>query len=92
MLHGGATCCLRENEMAILKRTEQAMMRAMNGVRVIEKRSSEELMDLLGLEATLDRPAKANRVRWYGHILRRNGDDVLRRAFDFEVVGRKGRE
>ena len=29
-------------------------------------------------------------VRWYGHVLRRDSGDVLRRAFDFEVVGRRG--
>ena len=39
---------LRENEMAILK-TEKAMMRAMCGVKIIEKRS-QELMSLLGLK------------------------------------------
>ena len=46
--------CLRENEMAILKRTEKTMIRAMCGVKSIEKRSSLDLMDLLGLEETLD--------------------------------------
>ena len=29
MLYGSKTWCLRENEMAILRRTEKAMMRAM---------------------------------------------------------------
>ena len=40
--------------MAILKRTEKTMIRAMCGVKSIEKRSSLDLMDLLGLEETLD--------------------------------------
>ena len=31
------------------------------------------------------------KLRWYGHILRRNNGDVLRRALDFEVVKRSGR-
>ena len=35
--------CLKENEMAIL-RTEKAMMRAMCGVKIIEKRKSQELI------------------------------------------------
>ena len=30
-------------------------------------------------------------MRWYGHVLRRNNGDVLRRALDFEVAGRRGR-
>ena len=32
MLYGSEKWCLRENEMAILRRTEKAMMRAMCGV------------------------------------------------------------
>ena len=30
-------------------------------------------------------------MRWYGHLLRRDNNDVLRRALDFEVAGRRGR-
>ena len=32
MLYGSETWCLRENEMAILRSTEKAMMRSMRGV------------------------------------------------------------
>ena len=63
MLNGSETWCLRENEMAILRRTEKAMMRAMCGVKLIEKRRSQELMSLLGLKNTLDGLARASGVR-----------------------------
>ena len=76
--------------MEILRRTEKVMMRAMCEVKVIEKRS-QEVMSLLGLKDTLDGLAKASGVRWYGHVLRRDNDDILRRALDFEVTGRRGR-
>ena len=89
MLYGSETWCLRENEMAILRRTEKAMMRARCGVKMIEKRRSQELMSLLGLKDTLDGLARATGVRWYGHVLRRDNDDVVRRALDFEVAGRR---
>ena len=62
MLYGSETWCLRENEMAIL-RTEKAMMRTMCGIKMIEKRWSQELMSLLGLTDTLDGLAKASGVR-----------------------------
>ena len=45
-------------------------------------------MDLLGFEETT-RIARASSVRWYGRILRRNGNNVLRKALDFEVIGRR---
>ena len=43
-------------------------------------------MDLLGLEETLDKPPKRHRVRGYGHVLKRDNNDVLKRALDFKVV------
>ena len=47
-------------------------------------------MSLLGLKDTLDGLARVSGVRWYGHVLRRDNGDVLRRALDFEVVERRG--
>ena len=78
--------------MAILRRTEKAMMRAMRGVQITEKRRSQELMSLLGLKNILDGLARASGVRWYGHVLIKENSDVLRRALDFEVAGRRGPE
>ena len=39
----------------------------------MDKKTSEELMDMLGLNETLNKLAKTNGVRWYG-----DDDDVLR--------------
>ena len=58
MLYGSETWCLRENEMAILRRTERAM----------EKRRTEDLTEMLGMKETAVQMAKANEVRWYGHV------------------------
>ena len=63
MLYGSETWCLRENDMAILRRTEKAIMRAMCGVKLIEKRRSQELMSFLGLKDSLDGLAGASGVR-----------------------------
>ena len=98
MLYGSKTWCQKKDEMAILRRNEKAMMRAMCGVKIIKKCKSQELISLLGLKDTLDGLARVSGVRWYGHVLRRdNGNvlrrdngNVLRRALDFEVVGRRG--
>ena len=77
-----------ENKTTILKRTVKAMIRPMCGVILIEKRSSQELMELFSLEETLNRLAKVNGIRWYEQVLRRDSDDVLRRTLNFEVIGR----
>ena len=90
MLYESKTWCPRRNEMAILRRTEKAMMKAMYGVKIIEKRRSQELMRLLGLKDTLNGLARASEVRWYGHVMIRNNGDVLSKALDFEMAERKG--
>ena len=61
MLYGKEAWCLRENEMAILRRTVKAVMRAMCGVNLIEK-SSQELVNLLGLKDALDALARSSGV------------------------------
>ena len=43
--------CLKENENAILKRVERAMMRAMCGQKIIDKKTEEQL-NMLGLKQT----------------------------------------
>ena len=87
MLYGSETWCLRENEIAILRRTERAMC----GAKLMEKKRTEDLMEMLGLKETVVQMAKANGVRWYGHVLRRDDGHVLRKALEFEVKGKRKR-
>ena len=70
MLYGGKTWCLRENKVAILRRAERSMVRVVCGVKLVDKRNTEELMDMLGLKEAADKLARASGVRWYGHVLR----------------------
>ena len=69
------------------------MVRAMFGVQLKDRQRSADLMFTLCLNETIDQLAKANSVRWYGHVLRREDGQVLRRALDFKVEGqrKKGR-
>ena len=67
MLYGSKTWCLRENEKAILRRIERAMVRAMCGAKLIEKKRIVDLMEMLGLKETMVQMARVNGVRWYRH-------------------------
>ena len=64
MLYASETWCLMENEVAILRRTERAMVRAMCGAKLMEKKRVKDLMEVLGLKETVVQMAKANGVRW----------------------------
>ena len=63
MLYGSETWCLRENEVAILRRAKRSMMRAMCSVKLGDKRNKEEIMDMLALKEAADKLARANSVR-----------------------------
>ena len=77
--------------MAILRRNERAMVRAMCGAKLIEKKRTEDLIEMLGLKETAVQMAKVNGVRWYGHVLRRDDGHVLRKVLEFEVRGKRKR-
>ena len=91
ILYGSEAWCLKENEKAVLRRTERAMVRAMCSQKVVDRQTTEEQMDMLGLKETIDRLATANGVRWYGHVLRRDDDSVLRVALNLKVSGKRKR-
>ena len=74
--------------MAILRRTKRAMVRAMCGAKLMEKKRTKDLMEMLGFKEIVVPMAKENGVRWYGHVLRRDDGYVLRKALEFEVKGK----
>ena len=46
---------------------------------------------MLGLKETLVQMVKANEVRWYSHVLRRDDGHVLRKALEFKVEDKRKR-
>ena len=48
-------------------------------------------MDMLGIEESWNRMAKASSLRWYGHVLRKKDENVIVKALKFEVRSRRGR-
>ena len=63
----------------------------MCGQEVVDRKTTEEQMDMLGLKETIGRLATANGVRWFGHVLRRDDDSVLRVSLNLEVTGKRKR-
>ena len=63
----------------------------MCGQKVVDRKTTEEQMDMLGLRETIDRLATANGVGWYGYVLRRDDNSVLRVALDLKVSGKRKR-
>ena len=46
----------------------------------MDRKSMEELREMLGLKETLDGMAKANGVKWNVHVISRDDDNILTKA------------
>ena len=77
--------CLRKNKIAIVRRAEKSMVRAMWSVKLVDKRNTEKLMDMLGLKVAADKLARANGVRWCDHVLRLPEEGVLMKVMVHEM-------
>ena len=56
------------------------MVRAMFSAKLMKKKRAVDLMEMFGLKETVVQMVKANGVRWYRHVLRRDDGNVLRKA------------
>ena len=48
---------------------------------------NKDQMHLLDLEEAIDQLARANSVLWYGHVLKKNKYNLLKRVIDIKVKG-----
>ena len=57
----------------------------------MDKKLTIDPMQMLDLNETIDQLAKANSVCWDGHVLRKDKNNILRRALDLRVKGTRKR-
>jgi len=86
MLHGSETWSVgKENEVA-LQRAEISMVRWMCNVKVKDRAPSKELRERLEIDDII-LILQQNRLRWYGHMLRKEDTDWLKKYMEYEVEG-----
>src|SRR5437867_9661955 len=85
LVYGSETWPMKVDDMQRLVRTENSMVRWMSGVTLKDRRSSEELMRGLGI-VSVDRVVRRGRLRWFGHVERKEADDWVSKCRNFEVV------
>ena len=75
---------------ARLEQTEIRMVRWMCGVSLKDRVLSTELRERMGIESVFD-VVKRNRLRWVGHVLRKDDDDWVKKSMSYVVEGTRGR-
>ena len=61
-----------------------------SSLKLVDRKNMEKLTKMC-LKEMLNRMAKANGVRWYGHVIRKDDDNTLKKAMTLEVNGQRKR-
>ena len=85
-MHGSKTWPMKVEHELKLNCTEMSMIRWMCGVKINERKKSEELRELLGLEP-ISLMIKRSRLRWFGHVERKDDNDWVKRCTTWDAEG-----
>jgi hypothetical protein len=91
MMYGCESWPMRKENEENLVRAERRMICMMCGVTLVNREKSEDLQERLGLMEDIGVGVKRARLRWFGHVFRRDLDAGVKRAFLFKVDGKVGR-
>jgi len=89
MLHGSETWPVRKENEVALQRAEMRVLRRMCNVKVKDRVLSKELRERLGIDIILT--LQQNRLRWYGHMLRKEDIDWVKKCMEYDVEGSRPR-
>jgi len=81
MLHGSETWPVRKENEVALQRAEIRMVRWMGNVKVKDRVPSKELKERLGI-GDIILILQQNRLRWCGHVLRKEDTDWVKKCME----------
>jgi len=89
-LHGSETWPVRKENVVALQRAEMRMVRWMCGVKLKDRLPSKELRERLCID-DIALVLQQNRLRWHGHVPRKEDDDWVKKCMKYEVEGPRPR-
>jgi len=90
MLHGSETWPVRKENEVALQTAEMRMVRWMCGVKLQDRVPSKELRGRLELEDIIS-VLQWNRLRRYGHVLRKGDNNWVKQCMEYKVEGTRAR-
>ena len=89
LIYGTETWAMKADDLRSLERTERMMVRWMCGVSLKDRKRSEDLCNLLGINCVAD-VVRHGRLRWFGHLERKSVDDWVSACRRLVVEGARG--
>ena len=90
LLYGMEALALRRSEERLLESTEMRMLRWICGVSLLEHRTNEDIRKFTKT-ANISEKAREARLRWMGHVMRREEENSLKKTLMAKVVGKRSR-
>ena len=90
MLHRNETWPVRKENEVALQWAEMRMVRWMCGVKLQDGIPSKGLSERLGSDDIIS-VLQQNMLRWYGHVLRKEDNDSVKKCMEYEVEGARPR-
>ena len=89
MLYGAECWAMCKKEDDLLRRTEMRMLRRILGVSMKDKIRNEEIRKRCEVVDIIEKVREA-RLRWYGHIGRKDAAEPVRSIMEMEIKGNRG--
>jgi hypothetical protein len=89
VLYGAETWTLRKEEVNRLNAFEMWLWRRMEKISWTEKKSNEEVLQMVGEKRKLVEVIVQRKKRWIGHILR--GDGLMKEVMEGKMEGKRAR-
>ena len=77
LIYGSEAWTLRRREEERLERTEMRKLRWILGLTLKDRKRNDDIRRIIGVACITDKVREA-RLRWYGHIQRREEDDCVK--------------
>jgi len=90
MLYGSETWPVRKENVVALQQAEMRIVRWMCGIKLKDRFPSKELRERLGID-DIALVLQQNRLRWYGHVLRKEDDGCVKKCMEYKVEGPRPR-
>ena len=90
MVYGLETVAVTKKEVKEMEVTEMKMLRFAMGVTRKDKIRNEHIRSTVKIEQ-LGMKMREGRLRWYGHVMRRDQEYVGRKMMEMELLGKRKR-
>ena len=91
MMYGAETWAVKKAHEKKLDVAEMRMLRWTSGVTKLDRIRNERIRGTTKL-VEIPKKVQESRLKWYGHVLRREDEYVGKRVMGMEVPGKKGEE